>query len=125
MSIFDYKPVAFDRGFAYHVPMSTATASKKVDLQAQADAFKALSEPTRLRILQLLPPTPSCQEVYNVSELSEELGVPQPTVSHHLKILFQAGVIKSEKMCRDVYYWVDKKAVEETMKEFKELIRQK
>jgi predicted aldo/keto reductase-like oxidoreductase len=49
--------------------------------------FKALGDPLRLRILNLLPTEQVCEDVCNVSELSEELGVSQPTVSHHLKIL--------------------------------------
>ena len=49
--------------------------------------------------------------MYNVSELAEELGVGQSTVSHHLGILKAAGLVGCQKMCRDVYYWVDRKAV--------------
>ncbi|MFP4380716.1 MAG: ArsR/SmtB family transcription factor [Candidatus Sumerlaeia bacterium] len=75
-----------------------------------AQNFKALSDPTRIRILRLLPSTPSCEEVYNVSELAEELSIPQPNVSHHLKILLHAGLVNNKKMCRDVYYWIDEEA---------------
>jgi ArsR family transcriptional regulator len=74
--------------------------------------FKALGDPLRLRILQLLPDAPRCEDVYNVSELAEELHVAQPTASHHLRILRQAGLVQAEKMCRDVYYWVDRAALE-------------
>ncbi len=86
-----------------------------MSLNDLAQQFKALGEPTRLRILELLPPSPDCEEVYNVSELAEELALPQPTVSHHLKVLYQAGLVKNQKMCRDVYYWVDRSAVEATL----------
>ena len=75
--------------------------------------FKALGEPARLRILQLLPLTNKCEDVYNVSELAEELVIPQPTVSHHLRILHRAGLVQCAKMCRDVYYWIDQPAVDE------------
>jgi len=77
-----------------------------------AQQFKALSEPARWRILELLPVAKDCESVYNVSELAEELGIPQPTVSHHLRVLHQAGLVQCEKMCRDVYYWIDQPAVE-------------
>ncbi len=77
-----------------------------------AQQLKALSEPARLRILELLPVTRDCESVYNVTELAEELGMPQPTVSHHLRVLHQAGLVQCEKMCRDVYYWIDQPALE-------------
>lgn len=80
-----------------------------------AQQFKALSEPARLRILEILPVTKDCESVYNVSELAEELGIPQPTVSHHLRVLHQAGLVQCAKMCRDVYYWIDQVAVEEAL----------
>ncbi len=69
--------------------------------------LKALGDMTRLHILQLLPATNRCEDVYNVSELAAELGVPQPTISHHLKILHQAKLVRCQRMCRDVYYWID------------------
>ena len=77
--------------------------------------LKALGDATRIQILTVLPNTCVCDDVYNVSELAEELGIPQPTVSHHLRILFQAKLVKSKKMCRDVYYWVDEEAINQAM----------
>ena len=84
-----------------------------------ARQLKAIGDPTRLRILVLLPCTKTCQGGYNVSQLADELGVPQPTVSHHLKILFQADLIRCEKMCRDAYYWINEPAVEEVCEAFR------
>jgi DNA-binding transcriptional ArsR family regulator len=40
-----------------------------------SDQLKAMADPTRLRILYLLPATKKCELVYNVSELAEELGI--------------------------------------------------
>ena len=79
--------------------------------------LKALGDQTRLKILRLLPDHDDCEEVYNVSELAEELGIPQPTISHHLKVLFQANLVKSNKMCRDVYYWIDRRALDAALSE--------
>ncbi len=87
-----------------------------------AQQFKALGEPVRLQILALLPVTRDCESVYNVSELAEELHIPQPTVSHHLKILHQAGLVQSARMCRDVYYWIDETAVEAALSALRETI---
>ncbi len=67
----------------------------------------AAGDPVRLRILQLLPQTPDCERGNNVSTLAKRLGLSQPTVSHHLRVLRQAGLVSYEKMCRDVFYWVD------------------
>lgn len=78
-----------------------------------AQKLKALSEPVRLQILRLLPDHDECEGVYNVSELAEELGLSQPTVSHHLCVLKQAGLVQKRKMCRDCYYWLDLTAIAE------------
>jgi len=86
------------------------TAGANVDQLAAI--YKALGDPVRLRILQLLPVRPTvCEALYNVGELSEELGIPQPTVSHHLKILRQSGVIRFTKKCNSVYYYINVKAL--------------
>lgn len=73
-----------------------------------AQIFKALGEPARMAILKLLPDSDDCKDVYNVSELAEELGLSQPTVSHHLCVLKNAGLVQCRKMCRDKYYWLDR-----------------
>jgi len=88
-----------------------------------AEKLKVMGEPTRLRILNLLPDQKDCEEVYNVTELAEELGIPQPSVSHHLKVLKQAGLLKSEKMCRDVYYWIDRKAFDHALKSVDKILK--
>ncbi len=77
-----------------------------------SDCFKALGDPLRLRILQLLPDEEAACGCCNVSQLAEDLDTPQPTVSHHLKILKQAGVVRCCKKCRDVYYWIDRRALQ-------------
>ncbi len=68
----------------------------------------AIGDIARLRILRLLPHSPNCEHENNVSQLADKLGMPQPTISHHLKVLRQAGVISNKKMCRDVFYWIDR-----------------
>jgi ArsR family transcriptional regulator len=72
---------------------------------AHARVFKALSDPFRLKILNLLPDTPDCENVYNVNELIEELGGSQPNMSHHLKILKETGLVLGKKMCCSVYFY--------------------
>ncbi len=80
-----------------------------------AQVFKALGEPARMGILKLLPASDDCEDVYNVSELAEELGLSQPTVSHHLCVLKNAGLVQCRKMCRDKYYWLDRAALDEVL----------
>lgn len=72
----------------------------------------ALGDLARLRLLSLLPQKPTCASRTNVSQLAERLGMSQPTVSHHLRILRQAGFVEYTKHCRDCYYWRDPEAVE-------------
>jgi len=66
--------------------------------------FALLADPTRLRLLSLLASAPSGEVC--VCELVEPLGRSQPTVSHHLKLLAEAGLIVGEKRGRWVWYRV-------------------
>lgn len=89
----------------------------------RSEQIKALGDPVRLRMVALLPTRPNCPDVYNVSELAEELGLAQPTVSHHLKVLKQARLVRCRKMCRDVYYWVDRAAYTELLRHLRGLVQ--
>jgi len=74
--------------------------------------YKALSEPLRLRILDFLKrPDAACCSVEDrvcACDLEGLLGLSQPTISHHMKILVQAGLVSSEKSGRWVYYRVNR-----------------
>ncbi len=63
--------------------------------------FKVLSDPARLRLLSLIT---SMGEACAACDLVEPVGVSQPTVSHHLKVLYEAGLVEREKRGRWVYY---------------------
>jgi ArsR family transcriptional regulator len=76
----------------------------------------AVGDLVRLKILRLLPTTDDCEHENNVSQLAEKLGLTQPTISHHLRILRQAGLVSNRKMCRDVYYWIDREAAQTLVK---------
>ncbi len=73
------------------------------DGQAKVTArlFKALADPHRVKILNLLAtsPDPVC-----VCEFTAPLGLSQPTVSHHLKKLVQAGLLEREQRGTWAYY---------------------
>jgi ArsR family transcriptional regulator len=67
-----------------------------------AMAFAVLADPVRLRLLSLVVSAAAGEAC--VCELTEPLGRSQPTVSHHLKILADAGLIAGEKRGRWVWY---------------------
>ena len=64
--------------------------------------FAVLADPVRLRLLSLIASVPAGEAC--VCELVEPLDRSQPTVSHHLKILAEAGLIAGEKRGRWVWY---------------------
>ena len=69
---------------------------------AQLDGWYAvLADPTRLRLFSLIS---AAGEACAACDLVEPLGVSQPTVSHHLKVLRDAGLVDSEKRGRWIYY---------------------
>ena len=82
-------------------PVAAATLSRQ---------FAALADPVRLQIVSLLAiaeggATCAC-------DLVEPVGKSQPTVSHHLKVLAEAGLVTSEKVGRNVWYGVVPAALE-------------
>jgi ArsR family transcriptional regulator len=66
--------------------------------------FKALSDPVRLRLLSLIASHAGGEAC--VCDLTGPFDVSQPTISHHLKVLREAGLVGSERRGTWVYYWV-------------------
>lgn len=74
-----------------------------------AAAFRAIADPARLRLLSLIA---SCAEgEMCVCDLTEPLELAQPTVSHHLKVLADAGILSRAKRGTWVYYRVEPNAL--------------
>lgn len=69
------------------------------------DAYKALADESRLRILSALD-----QSVFTVQELTQILGLSQSTVSHHLKVLNQSGIVEAERNGTFAFYRLSSKA---------------
>jgi ArsR family transcriptional regulator len=67
-----------------------------------AAIFRVLGEPVRLQMLSLIASQPS-QKVC-ACELVEPLGLSQPTVSHHLKVMYEAGLLERERRGTWIYY---------------------
>src|SRR5262245_757742 len=77
------------------------TADAATDL---ARGFKALGDPVRLRLLSLIAARAGGEVC--VCELTDAFDVTGPTISHHLKVLREAGLIDSERRGTWVYYWI-------------------
>jgi ArsR family transcriptional regulator len=86
-----------------------APALDEAQAVATAELFKALADPARVRIVNLvatsLEPVCAC-------ELYEPLGLSQPTVSHHLKKLTDAGLLMREQRGKWAYFSLQRDAVE-------------
>ena len=67
-----------------------------------AAAFKAVADPGRLRLLSFIASQPGAEAC--VCNLVEPLGLAQPTVSHHLKVLSTAGLLASERRGTWMFY---------------------
>ncbi|MGC5616217.1 ArsR/SmtB family transcription factor [Georgenia sp. Z1491] len=72
------------------------------EVAALSRAFKALGDPTRLRLLASIGGHPGDSAC--VCDLTEPLGLSQSTVSHHLKVLREAGLIEGERRGTWVHY---------------------
>lgn len=74
-----------------------------------ARVFKALGDPIRLRLLSLIGAHEGGRQVGEgvcVCELTGAFDVTAPTISHHLKVLREAGLVDSERRGTWVYYWI-------------------
>jgi len=84
------------------VPAPGDQSLQAEEAEVLAARFKALSDPNRLRILSIVSTSAAAETC--VCDLSEPLGLGQPTVSHHLKILVEAGLLHREKRGVWAYY---------------------
>lgn len=78
--------------------MITSTLTQEIT-HLHADLCSALADSTRLLLLYALSDQPR-----NVSDLTQELNVPQPTVSRHLKVLREGGLVKATRQGASVQY---------------------
>lgn len=97
--------------------MSSEAQARKIARDCSS-IFTALGDPSRQDILIMLEK----QGPLNVLQITENLNLARPTISHHLKILLNAGLIKSEKKSREVFYESDWTAAKKKLKNFMSLI---
>jgi ArsR family transcriptional regulator len=79
-----------------------AQALGEAEAQALSRQFAALADPVRLRLVSLLATAED--GAVCACDLVEPVGKSQPTVSHHLKVLAEAGLVTSERRGRNVWY---------------------
>jgi ArsR family transcriptional regulator len=72
------------------------------DAERLAAALRVVADPARLRLLSQLAACEGAEAC--VCDLTSPVGLSQPTVSHHLKVLHEAGILAREKRGRWVYY---------------------
>ncbi|WP_149589060.1 ArsR/SmtB family transcription factor [Tabrizicola flagellatus] len=76
-------------------------------------ALSALAHETRLDLIRLL--TPRGAAGMAAGQIAEALGMPAPRLSFHLSALEQAGLLKSRKVARNVFYSVDPRGIGQTI----------
>lgn len=79
--------------------------------QPMSRVFTALGDEHRQRILLLFEK----DERLNVGQIAEVSTLSRSTVSHHLKILREAEVLGSEKIGKEVWFWINRARLEETL----------
>lgn len=89
-------------------PLATVSLDA-AEAEATAGLFKALADPARVRIVNLLA---TRREPVCACEFEPALGLSQPTVSHHLKKLTEAGLLRREQRARWAYFSLQRDAVE-------------
>ncbi len=93
-----------------------------LDLATEATLFKAMADPHRLLILAALD---HAEGEACVCDFTEGLPLNQPTVSHHLRILREAGLVACERRGTWVYYRLAKRAHERLQNALAAVFRQK
>ena len=72
------------------------------EAERMASALRVVADPARLRIISLIASQPGAEAC--VCNLTEPLGLSQPTVSHHLRVLHDAGILERNQRGRWAFY---------------------
>lgn len=82
-----------------------------VNAKKTAAVFKAFCDENRIKILQLLQGGEKC-----ACKLLTEMNITQPTLSHHMKILCDSGIVKGHKEGKWMHYSISQDGIEEAQK---------
>jgi ArsR family transcriptional regulator len=88
------------------VPLGRDAMSER-EAEQVAGLLKALADPVRLRLMSMI----AAADETCVCELTDTFDVSQPTISHHLRVLREAGLVESERRGTWVYYWARPEAL--------------
>jgi ArsR family transcriptional regulator len=83
------------------VPITDAALDNAGAVEGAA-VFKALADPVRLRLMSIIA---SAGKEVCVCDITPQFDVSGPTISHHLKVLREAGLVDCERRGTWVYYW--------------------
>jgi ArsR family transcriptional regulator, arsenate/arsenite/antimonite-responsive transcriptional repressor len=100
-------------GIAADIAVCCVPLTSNLDPEAAerlAHVFKALSDPARVRLLSMIAGAEGAEAC--ICDLTGPLGLSQPTVSHHMKLLVDAGLVTREQRGKWAYYRVDATALE-------------
>ena len=97
-------------------PLLSADPLSSAEAEQLASAFKALADPVRLRLLSMIASAPSGTACS--CDLEGPVGKTQSTVSHHLSLLAEAGLITKEKVGR----WVNCAVVPERLAQLRDVL---
>ena len=88
------------------IEMAEKLLKNKRQIKKQSEIFAALADPTRLKLLQILccQDPPGCRCVNNLSHL---LGITQPAVSQHMRVLKSVGLVIGERRGFRMHYLID------------------
>lgn len=75
-----------------------------------AATFKALADPARVKLLSLIAATRDGEAC--ICDLTAPVGLSQPTVSHHMRLLVDAGLVSREQRGRWAYYRIEREALQ-------------
>ena len=97
-----------------------------VDMDKISTQLKALSDPSRLRILSMLKEPGCCSLDFAkgmcACDVESKLGLSQPTISHHMKVLTQTGLVEAEKIGQWMWYRRNEKVLRELALAFEKQI---
>ena len=92
------------------------------DARRQAKLIKALADPTRLQILHILK---QHRAAIAVEKIVERFDLQQPTISHHLRILLDVGLVNYKKSGLRIYYFIEDPKLIEAFLIIRRLLSQK
>src|SRR5215467_5207974 len=99
--------------------MVTQTLQQEIS-QLEADFCFALSDPTRILMLYTLDEKP-----LNVTELTKELNIPQPTASRHLKVLRERGLVHTTRQGTTITYHLSDKRLIQALDLLRSVMRER